>query len=187
MSALLNRQFLIRNLCFMYRLMVASAPLLEFSIKRSKGSLRAYYKKHLAEETGHDRMVAEDLTSLGVKEIPYDHTAASLAGSQYYLIAHHHPSMLLGYMGVLESSPLSLESIEEIEKTHGCRMGAVRLHAEHDPHHASEIQRMVDGLSKEEQQAVAWNAVNVRSTLQAEFKRWLDDVSDERIFHAGTI
>ena len=172
MSALLNRDILIRNMTFIYRTMMASAPLLEFAIKRSEGSLRDYYKLHLAEERGHDLLLKGDLGALGVTDIPHDFTAAMIAGAQYYLIAHFHPALLLGYMMVLESKPMTEAEIEAIERAHSTTQYALRLHSQHDPQHFRDLQTMRASLPQELQAAVDWNAAGVRDTLNAEFARW---------------
>lgn len=172
MSALLNRAFLIKNLCFMYRLVVASAPLLEFAIPRARGELREYYEKHYAEEVGHDAMLLHDLRGLGIKDVPFDYTASQLAGAQYYLIAHHHPALLLGYMAVLEGSPLSSETVEQAEAAHDCELSVLRHHSAHDPRHFAELERVRAAMEPEVQDAIAWNAAAVRQILNAEFERW---------------
>lgn len=173
MSALLNRQFLVRNLCFMYRLIVASAPLLEFASLRANGELRDYYERHYLEEVGHDEMLLLDLQALGVTDIPYDYAASQLAGAQYYLIAHHHPALLLGYMSVLEGNSLPLAKVEEAESTHGCKLTAVRHHLEHDPRHATDIQALRATFPSHVQAAIDWNSDGVRQILSAEAERWL--------------
>lgn len=174
MSALLNRRFLIQNMCFMYRIMVASAPLLEFSIPLSKGRLRDYYLQHLDEEVGHEEMLLADLKALGVNEVSHFYAAAMAAGAQYYLVAHHHPALLLGYMHVLESQPLTLGAIEEIEAVHNCTLSALRHHAEHDPQHREDLAAMIESQPQELRSAIAWNEQCVKDLLQAEFQRWLD-------------
>lgn len=173
MSALLNRQFLVRNLCFMYRLIVASAPLVLFAAERSEGALRDYYSLHYGEELGHDEMLLSDLKALGVSDIPYDYAATQLAGAQYYLIAHHHPALLLGYMSVLEGNSLPMERVEEAEAAHGCTLSTVRHHIEHDTQHARDIQRLRSTLPSHVQAAIDWNADAVRQILSAEAERWL--------------
>lgn len=172
MTALLDRDFLIKNLCFMYRLIVASAPLLEFAIPRSRGELREYYEKHYAEEVGHDAMLLRDLHSLGIKDIPFDYTATQLAGAQYYLIAHHHPALLIGYMMVMEGSPLSAETIKDAEATHDCELTVLRHHSAHDRLHFKDLEQIRASMTPELQDAIAWNAAAVRQILNAEFERW---------------
>lgn len=174
MSSLLNRGFLIQNLCFMYRIMVASVPLLEFAIPKAKGRLKDYYRQHLGEEIGHDVMLLADLRALGVNEVPHYYAAAMGAGAQYYLIAHHHPALLLGYMHALESQPLQIGAIKEIEDAHGCALSALRLHSEHDPKHREELAGLIESQPEDLKKAIAWNEQCARDLLQAEFQRWLD-------------
>lgn len=172
MSALLDRDFLIRNMTFLYRVIVASAPLLDFAIKRSEGELKAYYVRHLEEEIGHDEMLLDDMRALGVETIPHDYAAAQIAGAQYYFIAHFHPALLLGYMMVLESRPFSLTQIEEVEAAHGSTLTALRHHSKHDAQHLAELTAMRANLTPELRVAVDWNAQCVRESLNAEFARW---------------
>lgn len=160
-----DRQALCNALSFFYRTMVASAPLLAFAIERSDGALRDYYQQHYAEEVGHDEMLRRDLENLGMKEIPKFHAAAQIAGSQYYLIAHEHPAMLLGYMHALESRTVTPEIADELSKAHGVELTALKHHAEHDPHHKGDLERMIAGLDDELRSLVLWNEQCVHDFL----------------------
>lgn len=162
---LYDKPFLCSNLCFIYRMIVASAPLLEFAIERSDGDLRDYYLKHLGEETGHDEMLQDDLLRLGVVEIPRYHRAAQIAGSQYYLIAHESPALLLGYMHALEKQATDLSLVDELSTHHGVDLTAMRHHAIHDPHHNEELETMIGRMGPEVQAAIAWNERCVRKSL----------------------
>jgi len=153
-----NRAYLINNLSFVYRMIIASAPLLEFAMDHSGGDLWAYYEKHLDEERGHDEMLRNDLYRLGVPEISRNHGAAALAGSQYYLIAHEHPALLLGYMSVLERAPLPIDTIDELEQFYGVEFNAMRHHAQHDPEHIKEIDKQIAMQSDHLQALIRWNA-----------------------------
>ena len=157
LAPLLNRDFLCTNFCFFYRVIVASAPLLEFAIPRSKGELLDYYKKHLEEETGHDEMMKDDLSRLGIKEIPYFHRAAQLAGSQYYLLAHDDPALLLGYMHALEKNLPSVEFVDDLSKLHGTELTALRHHAVHDAQHKIDLESMISRQSLPLQRRIKWN------------------------------
>ena len=150
-------------LSFWYRMMVASVPLLEFAAKRSKGDLRKYYKTHIEEEAGHDEMLKDDLRRLGVSDIPHSYLAAQIAGSQYYLVAHEHPALLLGYMNCLEGNSLTLDEVDALSP--GVELTALRHHALHDPHHASAIAGMIVGLDDDLMNRVAWNESNVKRAL----------------------
>lgn len=159
----MTREELVHALCFWYRVVLASAPLLELAIRRSRGDLQSYYRQHLAEETGHEAMIRDDLAGLGVLQIPNSHTAAQLAGSQYYLIAHDDPALLLGYMRVLESGPRV--SVDDLEARFGVPMTALRHHAQHDPWHLADIDRMIMSLDEPSRARVAWNEAGVRTAL----------------------
>lgn len=177
MRTLLDRGFLIDNLCWFYQLMVASAPLLEFAIsKLGDNYLREYYSKHLTEEVGHDEMLRNDLLLMGVQDFPRSMSAARLAGSQYYLIAHHHPAMLLGYMQALESRPPKLSLVQELELHHKCTLQALRHHAIHDPHHAAELEIQIVGLPYVLLQDVIANRTAVNLAVDAEIHLWQEDI-----------
>lgn len=165
MDLLHDRRFLCASLCFVYRMIVASAPLLKFAIERSDGDLRDYYEKHLAEETGHDEMAKDDLRRLGVLEIPRVHRAAQIAGSQYYLIAHDHPALLLGYMHVLERNALRRQTVEELCEHHSIELTMYRHHAAHDEGHSKDIKTMMDSLDEPLLDRVEWNERSVAKAL----------------------
>lgn len=174
LTHLQDRDFLIRNLCFLQRLIVASAPLLEFALERSRGDLHEYFERHLEEETGHDEILAEDLQKLGVTNIPPCHTAASIAGSQYYFIRHEHPAMLLGYMLVLESNPLPLVAVEELERVHGVWLDSLRHHSLHDAAHAEEIRKMIAKAPVDLQTRINRNAELVSIGLAGVAKKLIE-------------
>lgn len=149
--------YLRASLVFVYRLMVASESLLDFALSRTKNGLREYYEKHLEEERGHAEMLLSDLKGMGISAPPPSHLAAELAGSQYYLIAHDEPALLLGYMHALESSPMSVEKVEELQDTHKVRLSALLHHAKHDPEHALELKKQIEQLPEEVRRGVMWN------------------------------
>lgn len=161
----MDRQATIDALSGVYRVIVASAPLLEFAIEHSDGDLRDYYTKHLEEERGHDLMLLDDLKRLGVDEVPRSHIAARIAGSQYYLIAHEHPALLLGYMHALEKSPLPVERVDELSRVCGTELSALRHHAIHDPAHKEELEEVIDRLPQKLKSLVEWNERNVAEML----------------------
>lgn len=160
-----DRKALIANLGFIYKVIVASAPLLRFAIERADGDLRDYYKEHLEEETGHDEMLLDDLKRLGVEDFPPDHIAAQLAGSQYYFIAHEHPAMLLGYMHALERNSMRVEDVDSLSALHGAELTALRHHAVHDPGHKEDLERVIAGLDPAMRLRVEWNEVWVKHLL----------------------
>lgn len=163
-----DRATLVRTLCTVYRMMVASAPLLEFAIPKATGEVRRYYIEHLLEEQGHDDMLLDDLHRLGVEDVPYSHAAASIAGAQYYLIAHDHPALLLGYMHALERESMPVETVDQLSARHGTALTALRHHSLHDPHHKGDLERVIATLPEGLQMRVRWNEDHVvRALIEA--------------------
>lgn len=146
-----------RSMTFVYQLIVASAPLLAFAILRAEGPLREYYEQHLKEERGHDEMLRDDLKRMDVTEFAPNHIAAQVAGAQYYLIAHTHPALLLGYMHALERDSLPVEEVDRLSKLHGVELTALRHHAQHDPEHRNDLKRMIAALDDAQREMVEWN------------------------------
>ena len=74
---------------------------------------------------------------------------ASLAGSQYYWVLHHHPVALLGYFAFMEGSPPTMELIQDLRAKTGYPPAAFRTlvkHGELDPGHSEEIDHVIDSL-----------------------------------------
>lgn len=166
MSDLYDRTILCNALSFVYRMIVASAPLLEFAIPRSGGGLREYYERHLVEERGHDLMLLDDLKRLDV-EPPPSHFAAQFSGSQYYLIAHEHPALLLGYMRALEANPLPVAEVDSLSEHHGTSLTALRHHAVHDVEHARELNSIIAAQPADMRGWIEWNERNILALLNA--------------------
>lgn len=165
---LYDRGYMVANLCFLYSIIRASEPLLEMAIRRSDGELRDYYLRHLGEEQKHDEILLDDLMRIGVMPMPY-HAAAQIAGAQYYLLAHDEPESLLGYMLALESFPLSVEEVENIEKHHGFRLDCARVHAENDPAHSAALREQIEKLPQDKRDKVMWNMQCTLSALNVAF------------------
>lgn len=142
----MDKQAFIKQLCFVRNMMVASEPLLKFAGIQSEGALKAYFNHHLDEERGHVQILDDDLMRLGVTDIPLDARAAEVTGAQYYLIAHAHPSALLGYMAALERESHTPEVIDEIEKLCGTEMKCIRLHTKLDAQHIKELDEQIEIL-----------------------------------------
>jgi heme oxygenase-like protein len=141
----------------------ASVSLMETALARCHGlatgdavaaGMLDYLRQHIEEERDHDVWILEDLEALGLPReealarLPSP-TAASLVGAQYYWIHYGHPVALLGYMAALESNVPSERFIEDlIERTALPRAGfrTLLLHAHVDPHHATDLDRLVDSL-----------------------------------------
>jgi hypothetical protein len=160
-----DKPFLCYTLSFCYRLIVASVPLLEVASLCSTGRLKEYFEKHIHEERGHDIMLMDDLVRLGVTNIPLSFPAACIAGSQYYLVSHEHPAMLLGYMHALESNTMNEDAVAALSKHHGVELKALMHHAKHDPQHAKDIESLLRTLDSNLLQRVLWNKSQVQNAL----------------------
>ena len=139
----------------------ASVPLMETA--RDVAAARAdpvsaalapYLAHHVPEELDHDEWLLGDLEGLGYDRAvllarPPSPAVASLVGAQYYWIHHFHPVALLGYIGLLEGYPPSLELIDTLQRRTGYDRAAFRTmiaHAELDPGHGAELDELLDTL-----------------------------------------
>lgn len=160
-----NRAALVTNLVFMYQVIKASERLLVEAANESTGRLKDYYEIHLEEEREHEKWLAEDLATAGidVNAVAPIRLAVELAGTQYYLIKHHNPASLLGYMAVLEAFPFDVALLEKLEKLHGKELlRCLRYHAINDQYHRVELLQVIDEVDDEE---VLRNAVNTQMYL----------------------
>jgi hypothetical protein len=132
------------NLCFLHGTMQASEQLLKLAIL-IKNPLTAYYEQHLKEETGHMELLKKDIETMGIKEIVKFRVAAEMVGAQYYYIFHEGTFMLLGFMLAMESSPMSLEQVDDLENKYG-PLPCLRHHSIHDVDHKEDLQRMMATL-----------------------------------------
>lgn len=160
---------LVDNLIFAHQLMVASEQLVDFAVHRLEtGSISAferallvYLREHVEEERGHAEWLARDLVTAGVivATRPTSWDAVQIVGAQYYQVLHGHPVALLGYMAVLEGSPMPTADIEALEALHGPEMlRTLRFHAEHDIDHASSLRHLLDQVPAALQESVVNSA-----------------------------
>lgn len=163
----LELRFLRTKLCFLYRLMVAAVPLMEFAADRSNGALADYYATHIPEELGHDEMLRADLERMGVTAIPHYFEAAMIAGSQYYLVAHDDPALLLGYIHVMEANAPKVEDIERLQLAYNVRLDCMLHHAKVDAWHVEELKKQYELLPPEMLYRVQWNENNVLRMFKA--------------------
>lgn len=140
----------------------STVPLFEAALARLESmpadpvtaGLIAFLTRFIPEESGHDEWVLEDLEALGVSRrevlarVPPPSLAA-LVGAQYYWIAHHHPVTLLGYCFITETSPASVQEVEDLIRRSGLPRSAFRTllrHAVLDLEHGSSVERVLDTL-----------------------------------------
>jgi hypothetical protein len=156
----------------------ASVPLLECAAEQLSRWPRTaftellveYYTLHALEEQGHDQWLLDDMAALGVGneeaflQLPNRHIAG-MVGSQYYLIRHYHPAMLLGYISFCEGNPPRLDAIEALRARTGTSSRVwrtYRFHAQEDPHHLEELCAVLDEVPLDPaplRQAIAVNAL----------------------------
>lgn len=156
-------------LSMQHRIIRASVPLMEEALRQclvlqeadERMSLLAeYFRLHIQEEQSHDEWLLQDLESIEydrktlLAEMPSG-PIASLVGSQYYWIRHHHPLALLGYIGVLEGAPPTNAYIHKLQRATGFPQTAFRTfikHGELDPGHKEELSHLLDTLSLNERE-----------------------------------
>ncbi|MFJ2024176.1 iron-containing redox enzyme family protein [Streptomyces sp. NPDC087897] len=178
-------------LCTMHAVIRASVPLMELAFDRARaraasgdplaGPLAAYLEEHIREEAGHDAWLLEDLRAAGgapddaLGPLPAP-LVASLVGSQYYWIEHHHPVALLGYIAVLEGyapAPGLTGRIARLTGLPPAALRTVREHAALDTEHLDELYALLDRLplGRDREAAVAVSALHSLDALTRLFVR----------------
>jgi hypothetical protein len=142
----------------------ASAPLMEHA-ERACGypehagdavleAFARYLRRHIREETGHDRWILDDGEALGIERsavlghIPHE-AATRLVGIQYYWIHHYNPIALAGYIAVMEGNPPTTEFIEDTARRNNLSLkcfSAFLYHAKLDPGHRCDLDNLLDNL-----------------------------------------
>jgi hypothetical protein len=176
----------------------ASVPLMEAARERAgmlakndsvARSLTKYFGQHVNEERHHDDWLLEDLGELGISpeavwsRMPSP-TVASMVGSQYYWIYHHHPVALLGYIAVLEGNPPVESQVAEVIERTGLPERAFRTfikHARLDPHHRDDLNLALDAmpLSREQETLIAMSALETQHLLALSLREVVKDHSRE--------
>jgi Iron-containing redox enzyme len=172
----------------------ASVPLMEAAKTRAEelargdpvaAALVPYLEEHIPEELDHDEWLLADLEVLGVDRAgvlarPPSPTVAALVGAQYYWILHYHPVGLLGYIAVFEGYPPSPEMIDRLIASTRYPREAFRTmigHAELDPGHRDELDRLLDGLPLTREQSTV---VGLSGMYSADaFASAIDEVTEE--------
>jgi hypothetical protein len=171
----------------------ASVPLMETAHERAKelmetdpvsALLAPYLEEHIPEERDHDEWLLEDLAVLGQERSsilarPPSPTVAAAVGAQYYWILHYHPIALLGYIGVLEGYPPSIEMLDDLVERTGHDRAAFRTliaHAELDPGHRDELDGLLDRLQLTQEQSTVMGLSAISSVEM--LTHALDEVRD---------
>jgi len=150
----------------------ASVPLMETARERAlalapvdpvAAGLAGYLAEHIDEERDHDEWLLDDLEVVGVARatvlarIPSP-TVARAVGAQYYWVLHHHPVVLLGWIGLLEGYPPRPSTIDALQARTGWPPDAfrtLRAHTELDQEHGDELFEALDRLPLTEDQSAA--------------------------------
>lgn len=167
-----ERSVFVANLLFMHAIIIASEPLIEVALTQFMNArVAVFYREHLNEERSHAIWLAADLDFLGVQP-GLDWRAAQIAGAQYYLVLHHRPEALLGYMAALECRPMSLATVEKLEELYGPQaLRTVRHHAKHDIDHGTALLACFDAIEDERVRDLivanaGWTAGMLRSSME---------------------
>ncbi len=147
--------------------------------------LAAYLQVHLEEELGHDLWLFDDIRTLGIEEreiLQAQPCAAvvELVGAQYFWMMQVHPVAIMGYLVLMEGyAPLAAQ-LEDIRVRTGAPVSAFRClmrHADDDPEHLADLNRVLDGmtLSVEQARAVGMCAFAAIEGLSAMFEELLEN------------
>jgi hypothetical protein len=147
---LYDKKVLLKNLVFCYHIINKSEDLISYAASKSKGRLKAYFKRHLIEETNHAKWLKEDLMSAGIDvDQTEPHSLAVRIVSDQFRFIDKNPANLLGYMAVLEGFPTPMEQLNFLEQLHGKEVfRTVRLHAVEDVKHSMELWEIIDKVNK---------------------------------------
>lgn len=159
------------NLIFVWQYIIASTDLTLEALNQTESGqnftdIRKEYceflRYKLDDERDHDQWLRDDLHAVGieVKAVPNNVLAAEIVGNMFYMIRYVNPLALLGYMAVLEGTPVPLDVVMQLENVHGvevCR--TLRYHAVHDVEHAFDLFQIVDIVPENKREFVIEAAV----------------------------
>lgn len=118
--------------------------------------------KHLSEESAHDKLLLNDLKSLGfqLEDFPEASETKMFWETQYYKIEHQDPAALLGYIYFLEDLACSIcpELTKLLTELYGKKcVSFLKLHGEEDPDHVTKAYEQIKKLSPERQRIITLN------------------------------
>lgn len=147
-----------------------STPLLALSCGRALDN-RSYHLRcigHLSEEKGHDRLLLNDLKSLGVsiEDFPEFASTAAFYQSQYFWIEHVNPVSFLGYIYVLEALAV-LQGKSKAHQANSFRADSfLKIHADEDAGHLQQAAKLISTFSETDQMQIVKNAQQASSLYQ---------------------
>lgn len=146
-----------------YSVVRATVPVMEVARRRAEelagcdpvaAGVADYLAHHIPEELHHDEWLLDDMVALGasreavLRRLP-SATAAALVGTLYYWVIHAHPLAWMGYAAVAEGHPPSENFLYGVMQRTGIPAEGFRTYLKHarlDPHHAREMDEVIDRL-----------------------------------------
>ena len=112
---------------------------------------------------GHDLWLLDDIRSLGFEEQEIvgaqpSPAIVNLVGAQYFWMAQAHPVAIMGYLILMEGYAPLASQLDDIRVRSGAPASAFRClkrHAEDDPEHLADLNRTLDCMNLNLEQARA--------------------------------
>lgn len=169
-----------------YYIVRHSTPLLALSAGRSIDN-NAYHMRcihHLNEEKGHDKMLLQDLKSLGFSTKDFSELCSTQAyyQAQYYWIEHKNPLSFLGYILFMEEiaveyGPIVGKKALEINPKSGLFLNH---HSDNDEDHLAEAYAVIEKLPEQDKKHILEN-LTLAASLYASMLYELSGIKKDRI------
>ncbi len=167
-AAMGARSFIRSWYVMLHQVIRATGPVLNHAIYELK------YFEHRKEDFSCDlgayfaekhELLEADLERVGVSlerlhAAPIIPWIAEMIGRQYYLASFVHPAVYLGFIGLLEGFPPSLEQVDAMQAASGFppeAFSCARLHAKADVGHREELAKMLDEVPSDLQAPIITN------------------------------
>jgi pyrroloquinoline quinone (PQQ) biosynthesis protein C len=165
-----------------------TCPLLDLAQRRcgaGHAAYRAGLSSYIAEETGHERWILDDITAMGgdaslVSNGTPDIPCRAMVGYATYAIEHVSPYAMLGMVHVLEgiSSQLASRAADRIAASLGVGTDSgfsyLVSHGDLDQDHVRFFRELVNGIESETGQNAIIDTANVIYRLYGDIFRDLD-------------
>lgn len=155
----------------LHQVVRASIPIMadaESMIRRTAPNhiecVASYLKNHCIEEHGHDLWIEHDLVEIksdkSLDLLP-SISAARLVGEAYYIIRHHSPLAILGYIAAIECNPPGKAFVDRLARiSDGRGVGAIAEHSVVDVQHSQELIDLFNiiAVSEKEEETILYCA-----------------------------
>jgi hypothetical protein len=125
--------------------------------------LHARLLTHAGEERGHDKMLINDLKSLGrnISEFDKSPFTSALYQTQYYMIEHVSPSALYGFILLLEGVSLACGPglYEKVGAHFKNSTTYLKVHIEEDEDHVEQNLKAIEGMGQNHMKSIHENLV----------------------------